>query len=155
MRSDLRYATFLIYGSGSVRIFFIPPIAALAILMLLANCYGASSSRSLSRHVQPIRESYLLLFASFFCGCEWYEVYDFLEFALHLDNNEFLSVALNNVLEHELAWHRHVSQPFVPVTDSEEIETIENLFVSGPFAGAAPHLMSVIDHLGRQQALEC
>lgn len=77
------------------------------------------------------------------------------EFALQLDNNEFLSVALNNVLEHELAWHRHVSQPFVHVTDSEEIETIENLFVFGPFAGAAPHLMSVIDHLGRQQALEC
>lgn len=61
-REDFLYSSYS--GSGDIDAF--------------ANCYGASSSRSLSRHVQPIRESYLLLFASFFCGCEWYEVYDFL-----------------------------------------------------------------------------
>ena len=93
----------------------------------------------------------LAVVREFFFGCEWYEVYDFLEFVLRLENNEQLSTALNNILERELAGYRYVSQAFVPVTDEEEIESIEQALDSGPFAGVAAHLKSAIDHLGRKQ----
>jgi hypothetical protein len=87
----------------------------------------------------------------YFFGCEWYEVYDFLEFVLRLENDEQLITALNNILERELAGYRFVSRAFVPVTDAEEIESIEQALDSGPFAGVAAHLKSAIEHLGRKQ----
>jgi hypothetical protein len=86
----------------------------------------------------------------FFFGCGWYEVYDFLEFVLKLDLADQLSAALNKVLERELAGFRYVSEAFVPVTDEQEIESIEQALNSGPFAGVAAHLRSALDHLGRK-----
>lgn len=88
---------------------------------------------------------------NFFFNCEWYEVYDFIEFVLGLENTEQLSAAVNNILERELAGYRYVSQAFVPVTDAEEIESIEQALDSSPFAGVAAHLKSAIDHLSRKQ----
>jgi hypothetical protein len=88
---------------------------------------------------------------SFFFGCEWYEVYDFLEFVLGVDKSEKMLGTLNGILERELAGYRYVSAAFVPVTDKQEIESIEQALDSGPFAGVEAHLRSAIEHLSRKQ----
>jgi hypothetical protein len=93
----------------------------------------------------------LAVIRKFFFESEWYEVYDFLEFVLRLEKPDQLSAALNNILERELAGYRFVSGAFVPVTDPQEIESIEQALDSGPFVGVAAHLRSAIDHLGRKQ----
>lgn len=93
----------------------------------------------------------LAVIRKFFFGCEWYEVYDFLEFVLQLEKTEQLTAAINNILERELAGYRYVSEAFVPVTDAQEIESIEHALDSGPFVGVAAHLRSALDHLGRKQ----
>lgn len=96
-------------------------------------------------------EGLLAEIRSFFFGCEWYEVYDFLEFVLRLEKSEEMLGTLNIILERELAGYRYVSSAFVAVTDKQEIESIEQALDSGPFAGVAAHLQSAIDHLSRKQ----
>lgn len=88
---------------------------------------------------------------SFFFGCEWYEVYDFLEFVLRGEKSDKVLAILNGILERELAGYRYVSEAFVPVTDKQEIESIERALDSGPFAGVEAHLRSAIEHLSRKQ----
>ncbi len=67
---------------------------------------------------------------NYFFNCEWYEVYDFLEFCCKnfpgdgiID--DFKRVC-NEFLEEELSAYRFVSDEIVRVTNAEEINTLEN-----------------------------
>ncbi|WP_175429471.1 AbiJ-NTD4 domain-containing protein [Aeromonas caviae] len=86
-----------------------------------------------------------------FFSCEWFDVYDFLEFVLNYKRAEFIEKEVNSVLERELAGYRYISGNFVQVTDKQEIESIEQALDAGPFAGVEAHLRSAIDHLSRKQ----
>lgn len=88
---------------------------------------------------------------SYFFSCDWFDVYDFLEFVLHHSNSEFIEKTINAVLARELAGYRYVSGNFVQVTDKQEIESIEQALDAGPFAGVEAHLHSAIEHLSRKQ----
>lgn len=85
-----------------------------------------------------------------FFECEWYEVYDFLEFIVQ-QNNVGLSTgritdALNNVLVRELSAYRIVSNVVTDITDEAEIEMLEQALEDDRFSGVAGHLASALDH---------
>jgi hypothetical protein len=65
----------------------------------------------------------------YFFECEWYEVYDFLEFIIDNyqdeERKEALKEACNSVLERELSAYRFVGTQIIEVTSKEEISEIE------------------------------
>ena len=64
-----------------------------------------------------------------FFGFEWYEVYDFIEFTadsfLGGETSKSFRRECNSVLEEELSGFRFVADQIAPITDEQEIATIE------------------------------
>ncbi|MGH8145994.1 MAG: AbiJ-NTD4 domain-containing protein [Rhodanobacteraceae bacterium] len=83
----------------------------------------------------------------YFFSCEWYQVYDFIEFVVQ--NYEILGLieSTNKVLERELSGFRLIDGLFTPVSDASEREAIENALAPGPFAGVHVHLHQALQHL--------
>lgn len=87
----------------------------------------------------------------YFFECEWYEIYDFIEFTINYMPDElqipFIS-ACNMTLEKELSAYRIVDKLLVEVTSSTEIESInEALENSKAITGAHAHLKSAINFM--------
>lgn len=65
----------------------------------------------------------------FFFRCEWYEVYDFLEFvSINYDDEEFqdtFNIACNKVLESEMSAFRFVDGLISRITEQHEVDEIE------------------------------
>jgi len=102
----------------------------------------------------------------YFMTCEWYEVYDLLEFlvgavsnivddTLHLDKadvEEFISLC-NAVLERELSAYRFIGKKIVPITAEEEMEAIEAALSSpDPFPGVRSHIETALDMLSDRES---
>lgn len=96
-----------------------------------------------SNKLQKIRD--------FFFKCEWYEVYDFLEFVLSYQNSLELNKTINSILEREFSGYRYIKSHFVQVTDKMEIEAIEMAINEGPFKGVHAHLKQALGHLSRKE----
>lgn len=81
----------------------------------------------------------------YFFKCEWYEVYDFIEFvAQNYGQREFQMSFIqrcNQLLEEEMSAYRFVDGVIVPITDTLELEAIELAL-----AGSRD---PVVEHLGR------
>jgi len=65
-----------------------------------------------------------------FFNCEWFEVYDFIEFIAnnynqHEFREEFIETC-NNLLEKEMSAYRFVNNVITQITEKEEILTVEN-----------------------------
>jgi hypothetical protein len=87
----------------------------------------------------------------FFFECEWYEVYDFLEFTLaYLDNNGIRAV--NAVLERELSGYRFVSGIFTDITDAAEVEMLQKALDNTDFPGVRNHLQRALELLSNREA---
>lgn len=85
-----------------------------------------------------------------FFECEWYEVYDFLEFIVRQDDGYGLAVdeltkILNRILTRELSAYRIVSGVVTDITDEAELEMLEQALEDDRFAGVASHLASALD----------
>lgn len=68
-------------------------------------------------------------FRTYFFECEWYSIYDLIEFfkdssSEWLERDKFITT-VNAVLKEELAGYRFVSERIVPVTSEEEVAAIE------------------------------
>lgn len=87
----------------------------------------------------------------FFFSAHWFDVYDFIEFVINSLSKKDISTSVNIVLERELAGYRFISGSFIPVTDKQEIEAINQATKAGPFAGVEAHIRTAIDHLSRKQ----
>jgi hypothetical protein len=67
----------------------------------------------------------------YFFKTEWYNVYNFLEFCLdytnelEVDKNNYIRLT-NNFLQTELSGYRIIGDNFVPITNKEQIKSIEN-----------------------------
>jgi hypothetical protein len=76
-------------------------------------------------------------------SCEWYEVYDLIEFVAHsfshpkFKDKEFIR-ACNDVLESEMSAYRFIDGKVAPITDRREIEQIES--AAGIGGSVALHL---------------
>ncbi len=93
-------------------------------------------------------------FKSFFFRCEWWKVYDFLEFMSSNDPNSRRSISLvnccNNILEREFAGFRFVDNQITPITSESEIVEIEEALVSP--SQVTIHLKQAITHLSNKES---
>jgi hypothetical protein len=94
---------------------------------------------------------------NYFLTCEWYEVYDFLEFAakhcaVRGEATEFMK-RCNLVLQRELSAYRFVAGVITEVTTDEEISAIEEaLIASTPFKPVTIHLKQALDLLADRKS---
>lgn len=89
----------------------------------------------------------------YFFSCEWYEVYDFIEFIAenfdfeyelsHL-NPQFISYC-NSILEREMSAYRLVGKKITQITDEEEITEIEDALRLDYLTPVKEHLKSALD----------
>lgn len=85
----------------------------------------------------------------FFFSCEWYEVYDFIEWILAYDEKSHLhfSVIFNYILERELSGFRVIDGKIVDITNDQEVEMLQSAIDDTKFAGAATHLRRSLELL--------
>jgi AbiJ N-terminal domain 4 len=81
----------------------------------------------------------------YFFECQWYEVYDLLEFSVReLDGHrERLVKGLNSVMEREMSAYRFVGDEIVEITSEEEIAEIEEALAATD-SGAGVHLKAAL-----------
>lgn len=88
---------------------------------------------------------------NYFFSCQWYEIYDILEFFVeYLDQDGSLTVQINKILERELAGYRIINGNFIPITCDLEISEIQNVLDSSPFSGARSHIAEALNHLSNR-----
>ena len=82
-----------------------------------------------------------------FFSCEWFEVYDFLEFVVgyYQRFKPNLARSLNSILERELSGYRFVSGQLTDITNAQEIEMLETALADSRFAGVDTHLQQALD----------
>lgn len=88
---------------------------------------------------------------SYFFGCEWFEVYDFLGSTLRYFEDDDLNSLVNMVLERELSAYRYVGGVFTDITSQEEIEAIEEALNDTDFPGVKAHLETALQHLSNKE----
>jgi hypothetical protein len=81
----------------------------------------------------------------YFFTCNWYGVYEFLEVAVsqYRRYTDFHS-AINAVLERELSGFRLVEGQFIPVTNQQEVEALEEAIKDERFPGVRGHLQTAL-----------
>ena len=87
---------------------------------------------------------------SYFFGCPWYEVYDFIEFSSHLlgkSRPRFIA-ACNAALEREISGYRLVDDQIIPITSPTELDAVEeSLANTAGHIGANEHLRRALELL--------
>ena len=78
----------------------------------------------------------------YFFACEWFEVYDFLEFVLayYEESKPRFASFVNVMLERELSAFRFVSGHLTDITDAQELSMLDNALKDSKFAGVTAHL---------------
>lgn len=93
----------------------------------------------------------------YFFNCEWYEVYDFIEFIANnypVDevNLKFMEFC-NSVLERELSAYRFVGGKITQITSETEVSEIEDaLEISKPLKAVNTHLKRALDLLADRKS---
>lgn len=92
---------------------------------------------------------------NYFFRCEWYEVYDFIEFSSHRLGNSrknFMSLC-NEVLEREVSGYRLIDYTITPITSPAELEAVEeSLARTSKNVGANTHLHRALELLSDRQS---
>ena len=90
----------------------------------------------------------------YFFECQWYEVYDFIEFVANNYNaigfRDNFSRACNSVLEQEVSAYRFVNGSIAQITEQHEIEEIEQVVKSGSEA-TATHIQRALELLSDRE----
>jgi hypothetical protein len=84
-----------------------------------------------------------------FFSCEWYEVYDFVEFVVQhfpYKNGEKFIKMCNSVLQAESSGYRFVGDSIAPMTDSAEIDEIDKALTE-PVGPVRTHLKRALELL--------
>ncbi|MFG6111112.1 AbiJ-NTD4 domain-containing protein [Stenotrophomonas nematodicola] len=92
----------------------------------------------------------------YFNSCQWYEVYDLIEFTVRNLNrpyDEEFSALINPVLERELSGYRFISGQVVPISDENEVTSIESALSSTDVPRSAQvHLSLALEMLSSKTA---
>lgn len=121
--------------------------------------YGEPHIKSLSRSIwfhylkRPIDtlprwgNQILAEIRKYFFGCQWNEVYDFLEFIVsHYERSKpRLGEFLNSILERELSAYRFVAGRLADVTSREELAMIQEASRDSQFAGVSNHIQRALE----------
>jgi AbiJ N-terminal domain 4 len=88
---------------------------------------------------------------AFFFGCQWFEVYDFVEFISHGMGDDFTK-ASNRVMSEELSAYRFVAGKIAEITNERDVAAIEASIAqtASPFPTAALHLKAAVGLLARK-----
>jgi hypothetical protein len=81
----------------------------------------------------------------FYFSCEWYEVYDFIEYVLSYAPH--LTKPFNAVLEKELSGYRIISGKIVDITHEKEVEMLEEALRDTRYEGVNAHLQRSLELL--------
>ena len=89
---------------------------------------------------------------SYFFSCEWFEVYDFVEFIASnyggSSTNERFMKYSNSILEREVSGWRFIAGRIAPITSEEEIAEIEEALESeDSLRAVATHIKTALDFL--------
>jgi len=93
---------------------------------------------------------------NYFFKCEWYQVYDLIEFTLNIidDDNDWIK-KINEVLKSENAAYRFINKKLAPVTNSSELEEIQKAINDSSsftsFEGCNIHLNEALNKLSDKQ----
>lgn len=87
----------------------------------------------------------------YFFKCEWYEVYDFLEFTLNVVKKGHLDVAVNSILERDISGYRYINGVFTDITSKEEIEMLEEALTDTDYPGVKAHLQRALELLSHRE----
>ena len=99
---------------------------------------------------RPARRSGILdTIREYFFGCDWFEVYDFLEFCVAY-YGDGITEPLNTMLERELSGYRIIDGRVAPITTPEEVDTVQEAIGDTTFPGASAHLRAALDLLSRK-----
>lgn len=99
-----------------------------------------------SRVLDRIREE--------FFRCEWYEVYDFVEFVVSYAEDPELVQELNEMLAREFSGFRLIDGQICPITDETALRAVEDAAsdTSGPFLNAQVHLRQAMRLLAQRRS---
>jgi hypothetical protein len=90
--------------------------------------------------ISDIKEKYFI--------SQWYEVYDLIEFLLEkvgINEVKMLAHDLNQILEREMSAYRVVGSDIVPMTSTEEIDSVvEAESLKGIFAPVSQHIQAAV-----------
>lgn len=93
----------------------------------------------------------ILIIKQYFFNCNWYEIYDFIEFTIDNIPREFIKSfreLINLNLESENSAYRLVEDKIVDITSKEEITEIEKaITISEPYFGVKQHLKTALNLL--------
>lgn len=93
----------------------------------------------------------LKIIREYFFSCQWYEVYDFIEFTLRYLKDDNVADTVNFILERELSAYRFIDNIFTDITDQQEIEMIETALADKDFPGVASHLRRALELLSERE----
>jgi len=92
----------------------------------------------------------------YFFKCEWFEVYDFIEFIGSAHPNDQKNSAFqrgaNTFLEKEVAGYRFVDGHIVQITAEEEIQAVENALTGGEKSPVTEHLKRSVELFSDRRA---
>src|ERR1700722_4355523 len=91
----------------------------------------------------------------YFFTCEWFEVYDLLEFIVPSSHNlAFTTETINKVLASELSAYRFVDGKLAPISSELEKQSIETAIARtvGGYSMASEHLQQAVTLLARKPA---
>ena len=88
-----------------------------------------------------------------FFVCEWFEVYDFLEFVVgyYQESEPGLARSLNSILERELSGYRFVSGHLTDITNAQELEMLETTLTDSRFPGVEAHLQQALELYAKRE----
>ena len=89
---------------------------------------------------------------TYYFNCDWYEVYDFVEFTLNLFNRKEFIEEMNCIFEECLSGYRFVSGYITNITDKEELETIQRVLSDDDFPGPRNHIKSALKHYSNRES---
>jgi hypothetical protein len=109
--------------------------------------------------LEEYKPNFILQVKNYFFKCEWYQVYELIEFIycsykpeFYEETSNLFSSYCNSVLERELSGYRFINGNFVPITSDEEISSIETaLNVTDTFQPVKAHLNRAVQHLSNKQ----
>lgn len=82
----------------------------------------------------------------------WYEVYDLLEFVLNYHELNQLAPLVNETLEKHLAAYRFINGVISDITDSQEIEMLEEVLADEDFPNVKAHLQRSLELLSDRKS---
>lgn len=94
----------------------------------------------------------------YFFECEWYRVYDFIEFVVTPDSpmdKELFKKTCNSMLERELSGYRFCENLITPITNENELKEIEKAIENAQktkLSGVNKHLISALAKLSDRQS---